>query len=540
MKRPPRALLSVTDKAGLADIATVMQSYDYEFLASGGTARHLEEHGFPVIPVQRLTGFPEIFGGRVKTLHPAVHGGILGPAEADFAAVAGLGISPIDVVVVNLYRFEEAVRAGGGEAAVVEEIDIGGPALLRAAAKNFGRVTALSSPDDYEEFLWELRRHDGWPSRDFRRRMAAATFARVEAYDRAIAAWFAATAGAAGEGEERSPAAAAGPGTAGGAARGGAAGPDAGAAGLPLRYGENPHQAARLVVPGAADLAAALAALGLRLWGGKELSYNNLVDLVAALKLAADCGPGACAIIKHTNPCGCAVAAAPQAALARALRCDPDAAFGGVFAFAEPVDEAAAAMLGERFLEIVAAPEFPASALAALRRKKNLRVLTWDPAAFLAATRGAARSFGRLTLAQDEDEGFPELDTARVVAGAPPDAARRAALALAWKVAKHVKSNAIVLADGEGTLGIGAGQMSRVDAARLAVRKAGERGFDLRGAVAGSDGFFPFPDGLEILAEAGVTAVIAPGGSVRDEEVAAAARARGLTLLLAERRHFRH
>lgn len=531
MKRRPRALLSVTDKAGLADIATVMQSYDYEFVASGGTARYLEEHRFPVIPVQRLTGFPEIFGGRVKTLHPAVHGGILGPAEADFAAVAGLGIAPIDVVVVNLYRFEEAVRAGGGEAAVVEEIDIGGPALLRAAAKNFGRVTALSSPDDYEEFLWELRRHDGWPSLEFRRRMAAATFARVEAYDRAIAAWFA---GAAGGGAEQPPAVAAG---AGGA---GWADPAAAAPGLPLRYGENPHQAARLVVPGTDGLEAALASLGLRLWGGKELSYNNLVDLVAALKLASDCGPGVCAIIKHTNPCGCAVAAAPRTALERALRCDPDAAFGGVFAFADPVDEATAAVLGERFLEIVAAPAFPAAALAALRRKKNLRVLTWEPGAFLAATRGAARSFGRLTLVQDEDDGFPELDTARVAAGAPPDAARRAALALAWKVAKHVKSNAIVLADGEGTLGIGAGQMSRVDSARLAVRKAQERGFDLRGAVAGSDGFFPFPDGLEILADAGVTAVIAPGGSVRDEEVAAAARARGLTLLLAERRHFRH
>lgn len=537
MKRPPRALLSVTDKAGLADIATVMQSYDYEFLASGGTARHLEEHRFPVIPVQQLTGFPEIFGGRVKTLHPAVHGGILGPAEADFAAVAGLGIAPIDVVVVNLYRFEEAVRAGGGEAAVVEEIDIGGPALLRAAAKNFGRVTALSSPDDYEEFLWELRRHDGWPSRDFRRRMAAATFARVEAYDRAIAAWFAGAAGAAGPAGGdggRSLAAAA---TSAGA---GSTGPGAAAPGLPLRYGENPHQAARLVVPGADDLEAALAALGLRLWGGKELSYNNLVDLVAALKLAADCGPGACAIIKHTNPCGCAIAATPRTALERALRGDPDAAFGGVFAFADPVDEAAAALLGERFLEIVAAPAFPAAALAALRRKKNLRVLTWEPAAFRAATAGSARSFGRLTLAQDEDDGFPELDTARLAAGEPPDAARRAALALAWKVAKHVKSNAIVLADGEGTLGVGAGQMSRVDSARLAVRKAQERGFDLRGAVAGSDGFFPFPDGLEILADAGVSAVIAPGGSVRDEEVAAAARARGLTLLLAERRHFRH
>ncbi|MHB8080104.1 MAG: bifunctional phosphoribosylaminoimidazolecarboxamide formyltransferase/IMP cyclohydrolase [Candidatus Krumholzibacteriia bacterium] len=509
LKRPRRALLSVTDKSGLADIATVMQSFDYDFVASGGTAAYLASHGIPHRAVSELTGYPEIFGGRVKTLHPAIHGGILGAREADFAAVAATGIAPIDVVCVNLYRFAEAAGSGGLAADVVEQIDVGGPALLRAAAKNFARVTVLSSPADYEEFLWELRRHDGDTSHEFRRRMAAAAFARTAAYDADIAGWFA-----------------------------GAAPPEP--AGIPLRYGENPHQAARLCVPGTGDLAGALGACGLRLWGGRELSYNNLVDLVAALKLAADFPEGACAIIKHTNPCGLAVGATPAAALERALACDPDAAFGGVYAFSMPLDEAAAELLAARFAEVVAAPACPAGALATLQRRRNLRILTWEPAPFLAATRGAVRAFGQLRLEQDEDEGFPELDTATPTAGDPPSPSVRAALALAWRAAKHVKSNAVVLADAAGLRGVGAGQMSRVDAVRLALHKARERGFDPRGAVAASDGFFPFPDSIELLADAGVTAVIAPGGSLRDAEVAAAAAARGLTLIQAARRHFRH
>ncbi len=509
LNRRRRALLSVTDKTGLADIATVMQSYDYELVASGGTAAFLREHGFPVTAVSEVTGYPEIFGGRVKTLHPAIHGGILGPAEADFAAVRDLGIAPFDVVCVNLYRFEEALRGATAEGALVEEIDVGGPALLRAAAKNFGRVTVLSSPADYEEFLWELRRHDGDASESFRRRMAAAAFARTAGYDQAIAQWFA--------GAEKEATGA-----------------------VALRYGENPHQGARLLVGGARDLTEALTACGLRLWGGKELSYNNLVDLVAALKLVADFDECACAVIKHTNPCGFGLGPSPGAALERALACDPDAAFGGVFAFTSPIDPPAAELLAGRFLEIVAAPAYGAAALATLRSKKNVRVLTWERDAFATATRDTSRAFGRLVLQQDEDEGFPELAELRTAAGSEPDARQRVALNLAWRVAKHVKSNAIVLADETGLLGVGAGQMSRVDAVRLALSKAAARGFDVRGAVAGSDGFFPFPDGIELLADAGVAAVIAPGGSVRDATVAAAAAARGLTLCLASRRHFRH
>lgn len=511
LTRPRRALLSCTDKSGLADIATVMHSYGYEFVASGGTARMLADHGIRVTPVSALTGYPEIFGGRVKTLHPAIHGGILAPREEDFAEVAALGVSPLDVVCVNLYRFAEAVRAGGDEAAIVEQIDIGGPALLRAAAKNFARVTVLSSPEDYEEFMFELRKHDGAPSLEFRRRMAAAAFARVADYDQAIAAWF---------------------------------GGDAAPMTLELRYGENPHQGARVELPPAAPGTPAashpLASCGLRQWGGKDLSYNNLVDLVAALKLVGDFDEDCCAVIKHTNPCGFGIAPTPRAALERALAVDPDAAFGGVFAFAGEVDPPAAELLASRFFEIVAAPAYTGEALAMLRRKKNVRVLTVDRARFAAATRGQSRGFGGLVLRQDEDEGFPELTSWSVAAGADPAPQARGALTAAWRVCKHVKSNAVVIGDAGGLLGVGAGQMSRVDAARLAVRKAQERGFEMQGAVAASDGFFPFPDGLELLADAGVKAVIAPGGSIRDDEVSAAARARGVTLILVQRRHFRH
>lgn len=507
VSRKRRALLSCTDKTGLPELAADLVRHDHELVASGGTARLLRDRGFAVTAVSELTGFPEIFGGRVKTLHPAVHGGILGPNDDDFAAVADLGIAPIDVVCVNLYRFEEAVRQGDNDEAIIEEIDIGGPALLRAAAKNFARVAVLCDPAQYDAFRRELAIGAGTVSAPLRRRLAAEAFSRVAAYDAAIAAWFAGTANA--------------------------------PASLPLRYGENPHQRARLALP-AAPAAQPLAACGLNLLGGKELSYNNLVDLIAALKLSADLPAAACAIIKHTNPCGCGLGRTPAAALARALLSDPDAAFGGVYAFGAEVDHEAATELNARFLEIVAAPSYTEDALARLLRKKNVRVLTWDAQVFLAATRGSSRGFGGLVLHQDEDEGFPELAAWQLAAGTEPSGALRDALALAWRVCKHVKSNAIVIGNAEGVLGVGAGQMSRVDSVRLAIRKASERGLNLRGAVAASDGFFPFPDGVELLADAGLQAVIAPAGSIRDAEVAAAAQARGMTLLRTDRRHFRH
>ena len=511
LSRKRRALLSVTDKGGLAELAAALRDHGYELIASGGTARFLREAGHSVTAVSDLTGFPAIFGGRVKTLHPLVHGGILGAREEDFGAVADLGIQPIDVVCVNLYRFAEAVGGGASVSECIEQIDIGGPALMRAAAKNHQRVTVLADPGFYAEFRQELEAGAGTTGADFRRRMAAETFARVSAYDQGIAEWFGTVT---------------------------SAGNRAGGGEVELRYGENPHQKARFVVQDAGK-DGALAACGLSQLGGKELSYNNLVDLVAALKLALDFTEPVCAVIKHTNPCGLGLGE-PAVALEAALRCDPVSAFGGVFAFNLPVDVAATEVLRKRFLEIIAAPAYEDEALALLRKKKNVRLLTYDGDRFRAATRGTSRSFGRLELLQDEDAGFPELDDWEIVSGEVKNPELERALRLAWRVCKHVKSNAIVLANAAGCLGIGAGQMSRVDSAQLAIRKAGDVELDLTGAVAASDGFFPFPDGIERLAEAGICAVIAPRGSIRDEEVAAAAQALGVILVFTGRRHFRH
>jgi len=496
------ALLSVTDKTGLVDLAGALRDHGYGLVASGGTGRHLREAGFAVRDVSDLTGFPEIFGGRVKTLHPVVHGGILGPTRADFAGVAELGIAPIDVVVVNLYRFEDTVAGGADAAAVVEHIDIGGPTLLRAAAKNHGRVTVVPDPACYDEFVAELGAHGGATGPEFRRRMASLAFHRCQQYDAAISAWFGDLTGEHG--------------------------------GQPLRYGENPHQAAVVQLPGHD-----LAGVGLAQHGGKELSYNNIVDLVAAVKLVADFPDPCCGVIKHTNPCGFGLGAG-AAGLERALACDPVSAFGGVFAFNGTVDDAAAEILAGRFLEIIVAPGYGEAALARLTKKKNVRVLTVDLPRFVRATSGRTRAWGSLGLWQEEDAGFPELDDWRVVAGPEPDGPTRAALAMAWKVCKHGKSNAIVVCSDDATVGMGFGQMSRVDSVELAIMKAGNQGLDLAGTVAASDGFFPFPDGVQKLAAAGVRAVIAPGGSIRDDEVAAAAGELGLTLILTDRRHFNH
>ncbi|MBU0743393.1 bifunctional phosphoribosylaminoimidazolecarboxamide formyltransferase/IMP cyclohydrolase [bacterium] len=508
MKRPRRVLFSVTDKTGLSDLAVALQALGYEFLASGGTAAYLRDHGFPVTGVSDVTGFPEIFGGRVKTLHPRIFGGILGASESDFAAVAESGVAPIDVVVCNLYDFASAVASGADHVDVIEKIDIGGPSLLRAAAKNHARVCALCDPADYEAFILACRAGDGFPDAEFRRRMAAETFALVTDYDAQIADYFA------GDIHE-------------------------GHLGVQLRYGENPHQQAELFLPGD-DPDDPLAGLGMRQCNGKTLSYNNLVDVIAAAKLIGDLEGVCCAAVKHTNPCGVGAGPSPALALQRALRCDPESAFGGVFAFTSEVDDDAAEILRRRFCEVVLAPSFTSGALAALQKKKNLRVLTCDLDIFTAATRGQGRAFGQVQLHQEEDEGFPELREWRHVAGPAPDEHRRDALSLNWRVCKHVKSNAIVLGDHEGTLGIGAGQMSRVDSTRLAIRKAGDQELELRGCVCASDAFFPFADSIEHLHAAGVAGVIAPGGSIRDEEVIAAAERLGVTLIHTNRRHFRH
>ena len=505
----PRALISVTDKTGLKELAAGLTEHGYELVASGGTASFLRESGFEALAVSELTGYPAIFGGRVKTLHPAIAGGILGPNPAAFAEVKELGLQPIDIVVVNLYRFEDAVASGGGSDEIVEAIDIGGPTLLRAGAKNHERVTVLCHPDQYPEFLTELDQQQGKTTPEFRRRMAGAVFALTNGYDDAISSWFAASS------DEPT-------------------GQD-----IRLRYGENPHQKARLRFATGDSTEPGLEEVGLVQHGGKELSYNNIVDLVAALKLVGDFQESACAVIKHTNPCGFGLGPAVQA-LERALICDPVSAFGGVFAFNVPIDLPSAEILAGRFLEIVTAPAFAPEALARLKKKKNVRVMQVDLPKFLAATKSRVRGWGRLELEQDEDEGFPELAGWRVAAGDQPDQSLQSALTMALKVCKHGKSNAIVIARPDHTVGMGFGQMSRVDSVALAIMKAKDQNLDLPGTVAASDGFFPFADGILKLAEAGVVAIVAPGGSIRDEEVGQAAAKAGVTLILTDRRHFNH
>jgi phosphoribosylaminoimidazolecarboxamide formyltransferase/IMP cyclohydrolase len=485
----------VTDKSGLVEFAAGLVERGYELLASGGTAKKIADAGITVQEVSDFTGQAEILGGRVKTLHPAIHAGILAEKVED---LEGTGFVPIDLVVVNLYDFAGTLARTEDEAERVENIDIGGPTMLRSAAKNFGRTTVLCDPDQYDAYLSDVDAHGGEASFEFRRACAGRVFSTTSQYDGLIS-------GELFGGHE-------------------------------LRYGENPHQAATWTVAGGGGLAE----LGLTLNGGKALSYNNLLDVVATLKLAADLPADGCAVIKHTNPCGVGRGATPLEALENALSCDPVSAFGGIVAFGSPIDDETGESLAGRFLEVVLAPGYSEGARAALAKKKNLRWLDVDFADFSAATGGNERRYGKFILRQAEDEGFPELEAPKLVAGPTPDDDTMAAADFAWRVAKHVKSNAIVLSSSTRTLGIGAGQMSRVDSSRIAIEKAGITGLDLAGCVAASDGFFPFADGLETLAEAGVKCVIQPGGSIRDQEVADAADRLGVSLLLTGVRHFRH
>jgi phosphoribosylaminoimidazolecarboxamide formyltransferase/IMP cyclohydrolase len=494
--------LSVTDKSGLESLGKALVENGYELLASGGTARCLREAGLTVTEVADYTGQPEILQGRVKTLHPAIAAGILAKEEAD---LQNTGFATIDVVVVNLYDFQGATNRDASEEELVEAIDIGGPTLLRAAAKNFQRVTVLCDPASYPKFVQEMERHEGGSCLKFRRRMAERVFRLTTRYDEMIARELFAE----GKLKENERA---------------------------LRYGENPHQRAWLSIGGGGDLHE----LGLTLHGGKELSYNNLVDLVAALKLAADLPDHACAILKHTNPCGVGLGDSPRLAFERALATDPVSAFGGIVVFRRAVDAEAAARLKEMFLEVVAAPSFDEEARELLAKKKNLRVLSVEFQRFGESSHGATRQWGRLVLRQEEDEGFPELQRWQHVAGPLPDDEMIAAARLAWIVAKHVKSNAIVLANSSGTLGVGAGQMSRVDSCHLAIRKAKDAQLTLAGCAAASDAFFPFPDGLTVLAQAGAATIVQPGGSIRDTEVVEVAQDLGVSLFHTAVRHFRH
>jgi len=517
-----RALLSVSDKTHLLDFARGLHDLGVELVSTGGTYHTLTQAGLPAREVAQLTGFPEMLDGRVKTLHPRVHGGILHIRDkADHQrAIAEHGIEPIDLVVVNLYPFEQTIaRPEVSWEAAVENIDIGGPSMIRSAAKNHHDVAVIVSPSQYGEVLDEMRTYGGGLTLQTRRRLAAAAFARTAAYDRAIAGYFAGQSG----GElfpsrlelsfERRQV---------------------------LRHGENPHQAGAFYVESPTPAGSFAAATVLH---GKELSYNNLLDLDSAMNLVREFDQPAVAIIKHNNPCGCAMAATLHEALVKAYEGDPVSAFGGVFAFNRELDAASATFLTEpnRFVECILAPEFSREAFEILtsrpKWKANVRLLRCGPLGPRAASFEYRRVDGGLLVQESDRSSDDEVAQAQVVTKRAPNPEERRDLAFAWKVCKHVKSNAIVYAKDGQIVGVGAGQMSRIDATDIASRKSGERA---RGAVLASDAFFPFADNVEVAARAGITAVVQPGGSVRDAEVIAACDAAGLAMLFTGVRHFRH
>jgi phosphoribosylaminoimidazolecarboxamide formyltransferase/IMP cyclohydrolase len=523
LKAVKRALLSVTDKTGLVEFAGVLAGLGVELVSTGGTAKALRDAGLTVKDVAELTGFPEMLDGRVKTLHPGVHGGILHRRDLPehVAAVTEHGIAPIDMVVVNLYAFEKtAAREGVTTPELIENIDIGGPSMLRSAAKNFADVAVVANAADYPALTEELQANGGKLSLETRWRLARAAFATTAAYDSAIATTLEALPAEVGAAKEAKEVAL--PPTLRVSAR----------LKNSLRYGENPHQAAGVYTDGSARGIANAQQLQ-----GKELSYNNLVDLDACWSLASEFEQPAVIIVKHTNPCGVALGATVEQAYVRALEADPVSAFGGVIGVNRVVDGAAAAEMAKLFVEAIVAPDFTAEALEKFSAKKNLRLLKIVPAAPARVVKQISGGF----LLQDEDRALVTADTLTYPTARKPTDEEIAGLLFAWKVCKHVKSNAIVYArqqDGFGqTVGVGAGQMSRVDAARFGAMKAA---LPLPGTVAASDAFFPFPDGVEAIANAGAIAIIQPGGSVRDAEVIAAADRLGVAMAFTGIRHFRH
>jgi phosphoribosylaminoimidazolecarboxamide formyltransferase/IMP cyclohydrolase len=526
LRRPARALISVSDKTGLIEFARGLAGFGIDLISTGGTRSALEKAGLAVRDVSDVTGFPELLDGRVKTLHPKVHGGLLGIREnpEHEAAMRAHGIAPIDLLAVNLYPFEAAVERGASFAECIENIDIGGPAMIRAAAKNYDSVAVIVDPADYEKVAAELSAHGGSTTHALRETLAQKAFARTAVYDAAISNWLAQ--------QLRIEA------------------PDYRAFGgklaLPLRYGENPHQSAAFYSTGERRLGVASA----RQVQGKELSYNNVNDTDAAFELVAEFDPArtaAVAIIKHANPCGAAEAETLAEAYELALRCDPVSAFGGIVALNRKLDAAAAAKIVEIFTEVIIAPAADEAALEIIAAKKNLRLLLAggmpDPRTGSLTFRSVAAGF----LAQTRDSAAIDDMDLRVVTKRAPGEAEWRDLKFAFRVAKHVKSNAIVYAKRGATVGIGAGQMSRVDSARIAAQKAMEAakaaGFSeslAKGSVVASDAFFPFADGLITAAGAGATAIIQPGGSVRDAEVIKAADDLGLAMVFTGVRHFRH
>jgi len=522
MNKVTRALISVSDKNGITEFAQGLNALGIEILSTGGTAALLSGAGVPVVEVSDYTGFPEMMDGRVKTLHPKVHGGILARRGTDEAVMAEHGIPPIDLVVVNLYPFEQTVaRTDCDLATAIENIDIGGPTMLRAAAKNHAAVTVVVDSGDYGLVLDELRQNDGQVSDATRFALAVKTFEHTARYDGAIANYL----GTIGHGGER--------------------------AAFPhtlnlqyrqvqtMRYGENPHQRAAFYVenqPGEASVATA------QQLQGKELSYNNVADTDAALECVKSFSEGpACVIVKHANPCGVALGESPLAAYDRAFRTDPTSAFGGIIAFNRPLDAATAQAIIERqFVEVIIAPAIDPAAVPVLAAKKNVRVLAcgeWGEAP--AAGLDFKRVNGGL-LVQDRDLGRVSESDLKVVTRRAPSAQEMKDLLFAWRVGKFVKSNAIVYCKDGMTIGVGAGQMSRVYSAKVAALKAADEGLEVRGSVMASDAFFPFRDGIDQAAEAGIVAVIEPGGSMRDDEVIAAADEHGMAMVFTGMRHFRH
>ena len=520
-----RALLSVSDKTGLVALGRALAARGVLLLSTGGTATTLRKAGLDVRDVADVTGFPEMMDGRVKTLHPAVHGGLLALRDNTdhLAALKEHGIGEIDLLVVNLYPFEETVASGADYATCVENIDIGGPAMIRAAAKNHGFVGVVTDVADYDALLAEMDAHDGQTSLAFRQGLAQTAYARTAAYDAAVSTWMA---GALGQTMPRRKAV-------------------AGTLAQALRYGENPHQQAAFYRSGDPRPGVATA----RQHQGKELSYNNINDTDAAFELISEFadGPPACVIVKHANPCGVATGASLAEAYGRAFDCDRTSAFGGIIALNRPLDAETASAITGVFAEVVIAPGADDAALQVFAGKKNLRLLTTTG---LADPLDAGQTWRQVAggyLVQDRDNGHVPRGNLRVVTRAQPTEAQMDDLAFAWIVAKHVKSNAIVYVKDGATVGIGAGQMSRVDSARIAARKAQDMaevlGLEIaptHGSVVASDAFFPFADGLLTTAEAGAVAVIQPGGSMRDADIIAAADEAGLAMVLTGMRHFRH
>jgi phosphoribosylaminoimidazolecarboxamide formyltransferase/IMP cyclohydrolase len=526
LRRIERALISVSDKTGLIDFTRALASFGVEIISTGGTARALKDAGLKVVDVSELTGFPEMMDGRLKTLHPKVHGGLLairGNSE-HIAALASHGMRPIDLLVVNLYPFEATVAKGAGFGDCIENIDIGGPAMIRAAAKNHDDVAVVVEAEDYTALLDEMKAHGGATSLALRKKLAAKAYARTAAYDAAISNWFADQLG------NTAPAFRA----------------FGGKLAEPLRYGENPHQTAAFYRTGERRFGVATA----RQVQGKQLSYNNINDTDAAYECVAEFDPrrtAACVIVKHANPCGVAEGETIIEAYRKALACDSVSAFGGIVALNQPLDAESARTITEIFTEVIIAPDASNEAIDIVGAKKNLRLLLAGGLPDPRAPGLTVKSVAGGLLVQSRDNAVVDDMEMKVVTKRAPTNAEKRDLAFAFRVAKHVKSNTIVYAKDRATVGIGAGQMSRVDSARIAVRKAQDAARTLglaepltKGSVVASDAFFPFADGLLVAIEAGATAVIQPGGSMRDDEVIKAADDAGVAMVFTGTRHFRH